>query len=215
MPDEQPPLSAHQEEVSRLARRLRSYAALVAAVAALLASVKALAKPTDNRPVKASFETLSEEIRKLADTQAKQHDDIVALQAYIQGYIKAQEEASATVRTPPLPATSASSTTVIVSVKPAKAPPAPKLSAKPKPWNPPTFDRVLAMAMANEPVVVDTPVPMPAITLAPEPQFPVAGAPTAAPIPTPAASSAPPAPASASAEPAGPPPPTAPSASAP
>lgn len=168
------------ESVAKLAQLVRSYAALVAALAALVTSIRACNKPTDTRPAQATFDTVSPEIERLAATQAKLYDDLVALQTYI---IRTHEEPVA----PAVVAHSVGSTSArSMSVAPFRRAPLapPKLSAKPSPWRAPPFTQVLAMyeaAPASVPELQPTPA-VAAVATADVPPVAAASAPADAPL---------------------------------
>ena len=61
----------------------------VKTIAAFIAVITAIAswfKPQDNTATKASYDTLSQEVKQIADQSVKNHDDLVATKAYLDGF---------------------------------------------------------------------------------------------------------------------------------
>lgn len=144
---------------------LKSWASFFTAVAALLAAAGAFIKTFDHSITENAYNTLSGQIEKLSDQQQKNHEDLVALQGYLDGLQHAPLIPSPTatamaqsvdagtltplVRPPrPLPSTSATAaipqdagpiTFAIVS-----PPPLPSVHPKPPPVKPPPWSQVAA-----------------------------------------------------------------------
>lgn len=68
---------------------LKNLPALIAAIAALVTSVAALRKPPDTTAAKASYEELSKLVSKLEDSSDQNHQDIIALRNFLEGYLRA------------------------------------------------------------------------------------------------------------------------------
>jgi hypothetical protein len=58
----------------------------IAAIVAVITSVASWFKPQDNTATKASYDTLSQEVKQIADQSVKNHDDLVATKAYLDGF---------------------------------------------------------------------------------------------------------------------------------
>jgi len=125
-----PETNSASPEANSFALRLKSLATVIAAVTALLVALSGFFKKPEEPAAKASYTELAEAVKNVSESTAKNHDDIVALQAYIDGYLKAQEEEVA--------ATIPSSTPV--STKVASRPRAPKPLPPSMSPRPPIFE---------------------------------------------------------------------------
>lgn len=137
--------------IGRAGGFMRSSAILIASVVALLTSAGAFFKPQDHSVTQASYEELSKSLQALTDQQQKNHDDLVALRAYMvmrandQYYVPNLPSAASTgggeppkpipvVRVaPPSPTTSAS----------APPPPPPPLHVVTELHQPPSFTTLM------------------------------------------------------------------------
>jgi hypothetical protein len=66
---------------------LKNMTALIIAVTALIAACSSFFKPRDDRATEASYETIGQSLKDLSDENERQHDDLVALRAYIDGVV--------------------------------------------------------------------------------------------------------------------------------
>jgi len=67
---------------------LKGWAAIIASLAALVTAIGALLKPPQEPAAKAAYETLSTVVKETSEQTAKNHDDIVGLRNYLEGYTK-------------------------------------------------------------------------------------------------------------------------------
>jgi hypothetical protein len=118
---------------------LRSWATLIASVAGLVTAIGAVFKPQDHTVTQESYEALSQEVHDLVDQQAAEHDDLVALRAYLEG-LGTQPCATASVN-PPMSLPSPSPM--------PKLEPPPVRSSRPK-FKAKSFDKVLADVEAKK-----------------------------------------------------------------
>jgi hypothetical protein len=134
-----PPESSRRDSRSSRSLRVKSLTALVASVAGLLVSASAFYKPRDDRATQHSYETLSQEMKTMSEENVRQHDDLVSLHAYLEGFVhayestyKPKEDAGASP--------SATPTTTVMAKLAAPGPPV--LAPRPRPLSPPTFAKV-------------------------------------------------------------------------
>jgi hypothetical protein len=109
---------------SRRASDLKHLAALVAALAALVTAIGALIHRPPEEDAKTAYDTLSKAVEKVSDDTTKNHDDIVGLHNFLEGYMRAKEVSNAT---------DAGSTAVTVIVPPTPPPPVAP-ATKPAVW---------------------------------------------------------------------------------
>lgn len=77
--------------IARQKSFLTSLAGLITAIAALIAAYGALTKtppPTDLEPSKKVYKELAEDIKKLNEGVQRNHEDMIALRSWIDGYTK-------------------------------------------------------------------------------------------------------------------------------
>lgn len=95
-------------EARSTALKLKSLANVIATVAALVVGIGGFFKPQDQSVTKAAYQELSTAVKKLSEDNAKNHDDIVALRAYLEFTAKqAVPTGFEPFPEPPTPATSA------------------------------------------------------------------------------------------------------------
>ncbi len=134
---------------------LKGWAAIIASIAALVTAVGAILKPTDTSATKATYETLSKAVKDNSEAAARNHDDLVALRAYMEGMRQSQIVPPPTTGTGVAPPPMVDATGLKTMKKPpllgAYPPPPPVLSAPPPPptihkrpdvWAPPEFGEV-------------------------------------------------------------------------
>jgi outer membrane murein-binding lipoprotein Lpp len=131
--------------------RLKSLTALVIAITALVAACSSFFKPRDDRATQESYDTLAQEIKALNAENQRQHDDLVAMRAYIDGVVHGDVPATRTADAgadAASAATSADAGAPMSAVAPhltasahTLAPP-PVLAPRPKSAQPPTFAKV-------------------------------------------------------------------------
>jgi hypothetical protein len=146
----------------------RAAAALITSIAGLIVAIGAIAKPRDDSATRESYETLSKAVKDLGAESERQHDDLVSLRAYLDGFLRG----AGSPVTRPMPAPSASGVSAspgAAAIRPAPvtlvgaldggaepassvaiaivpSPPPPPLAARPRPVEPPSFDEVRAKA---------------------------------------------------------------------
>jgi len=76
------------ENRNRIIAKLNAYRNLILAVAALITAIGSWFRPTDTTATKMSFEWTSDKLEKLSTNDVKNHEDVVALKAYMEGYIE-------------------------------------------------------------------------------------------------------------------------------
>ena len=121
--------------------RTKSLATLIAAITAMVIACGSLVKPQDHSVAKKSYEELTKAVEDLDKAEDKNHDDIVALRAFLEGYLKAQEDAP-TFPPPPVDA----GTRTIPTVRVKSTPPLPSASPKPNIRQVPEFSTVVKSA---------------------------------------------------------------------
>lgn len=126
-------------EARSFVAKTKGVALVITAIAGLATAVGAHLKPRDDTATKATYDTLSSELKTLSEENGKLHDDLVSLKAYVDGYMRAST-LPVTVVTPKAGSTAAP---VVVTPPPAPpSPPAPDLSPRPKQADPPPFANV-------------------------------------------------------------------------
>lgn len=137
-------------EHARLMARLKAIGQIVASVTALVVAVSALFKPRDDRATQEGYETLAAMVRQVSDDARRNHDDLVALKAYVDG--RASHEVTVTAADAGagdsgVVLTSAATPVVLVPlVRPHAAAPTPSLAPAPKAVEPPPFSKVKKQA---------------------------------------------------------------------
>jgi len=135
---------------------IRSWAIMVASIAALLTSVGAIFKPQDHSVTQQGYEEITKSLQAVTTQQQQTHDDLIALRTYVadrNGEVFALPSqaaggggaaSSAPLILKPLirPAPSASSIGPMPLI-PASTQPPPELHPFIKGTPPPTFDKVL------------------------------------------------------------------------
>ena len=66
--------------------KIKSAAGMVAAVVALITSLWNAFKPQDNTVNKVTYETLSKEMKQVSEQTLKNHDDMLAIKGYLDGF---------------------------------------------------------------------------------------------------------------------------------
>lgn len=133
---------------------LKNMTALIIAITALVAACSSFFKPRDDRATETSYETVNKSLKDLSDENQRQHDDLVALRAYIDGVVHGsvpstrEADAGSLDAGPGLDAGSYASTVLGPVATPhasatahALASP-PVLAPRPKPVSPPSFAKV-------------------------------------------------------------------------
>lgn len=70
---------------------VKEWVTLVTALTALVAAIGAAFKPQDQTSTKMSYETLAKAVQEASAATARNHDDLVALRSYLEGYMEAQQ----------------------------------------------------------------------------------------------------------------------------
>jgi hypothetical protein len=78
------PPSPHGHD--KLSEFLKQLPALIAALTALVTAIAAFRKPPDTTASRAGYEELSKAIEEVSRSNVKNHEDIVALHAYLKAY---------------------------------------------------------------------------------------------------------------------------------
>ena len=89
--------SSSERPVSRtkhFIERANAMKGVILAVSALAASAASFFKPPDVSAAKNSFEHTSKQIETISAVSIQNHDDIVALRAFLEGYVRAQKSGS-------------------------------------------------------------------------------------------------------------------------
>lgn len=81
------PLLQDQEKRKHRIEMLKSWANVIATVAALITALAAATKPPDPAP-KASYEELKKAVEQNSQDNLRNHEDIAAMRAYIEGYMR-------------------------------------------------------------------------------------------------------------------------------
>lgn len=161
MPESDLPHSSKNNEKPSI---LKGWAAIIASVAALVTAIGAFLKPPQEPAAKAAYETLSSAVKSNSEEIAKNHDDILALRNYMEGFAKGVRVSPATsssitiypspdgstihisAKTNPSTKPSATpSTSTIASEFPApRMPPLspPSIGPRPLVWSPPDFNKM-------------------------------------------------------------------------
>jgi hypothetical protein len=137
---------------------LKNMTALIIAITALVAACSSFFKPRDDRATETSYEAISKSLKDLSDENERQHDDLVALRAYIDGVVHGSVPSSSsgyamgtgTVSDAGagLDAGSAVSTATRPPVTPRALAEPPVLAPRPTPVSPPSFAKVKKAADA-------------------------------------------------------------------
>ena len=131
--------SSPPEPFGSVSLKLRSWVNIVATLMALGAGTAAFAKPTDTSVTQASYEELKKAIEANARDNKQNHEDILALRNFLDGYLKGTPPPVGTMTSsssaPSTPATG-------VPTVPKAIPHLPSIHSAPAPLNLPTFDKV-------------------------------------------------------------------------
>lgn len=71
----------------RSSDRIKSIATATAAVAALITALAAIFRPEDTTAARTSYDELSGRMKEISEANARNHDDLVALHAFLEGYL--------------------------------------------------------------------------------------------------------------------------------
>lgn len=71
--------------------QLKTYKEIIVGVGALVAAVAGWFRPADVTATKNSFDWTASELERITNVTNQNHDDIVALHHYLEGYLKAQQ----------------------------------------------------------------------------------------------------------------------------
>ncbi len=127
------------------AQRLRSWANIIATTAALLTGIAAILKPQDQTAGRETYNELKTAIEQNSKDDRQNHDDIVSLRNYLDGYFNANGKTVILPAGPPPP-------------PPVPSPsPAPTIVSKPKRWGP--ADAGAPAAPAPAPAAAAPPLP--------------------------------------------------------
>lgn len=96
---------------------IKSWANAIATVAALVAGTAAVTKPEDPAP-KVSYDELRKAVEKNSEDNLRNHEDVAAMRAFLDGYTRAQQA-------PPVPSASAPRAPASRGSVRAMTPPAP------------------------------------------------------------------------------------------
>jgi len=134
------PPSSSSGRRGKIVISLKSWTNIVATGAALIAGVAAYAKPADKSAAKASYEELKKAVEENAQNDKQNHEDIVALRNFLEGYFKGTGA--------PTAAWTAGSADAGLYPSAAPHPSAfhpqlPVLHSGPRPQNLPDFDKVM------------------------------------------------------------------------
>ena len=66
--------------------KVPSFVRTAAAFIAVATAIGSWLKPQDNTATKASYDTLSQEVKTLSDQTVKNHDDMIAIKSYLDGF---------------------------------------------------------------------------------------------------------------------------------
>lgn len=129
--------------------RMKASATLLTAVTGLVIAVGAAVKPRDDSATRESYDTLAKSVQDIGRENETQHDDLVALKAYLDGFLRASSVNSGqwSVRadagaTPSAPSSAPSSPNAAAASAAPPLPASPKLADKPKPVTPPPFREI-------------------------------------------------------------------------
>jgi hypothetical protein len=146
-------------EAKGFVARMKSLATLATALAALIAAGGALLKPADKAAAKASYDTLSLAVKDISEENAKNHDELVKLHAYLDVLYHVQpitpvaipsasaSTAPAATVAPVAPRPSAS--VAVLAMRPPSPPP--EVGPRPPVLDLPTFDQVDQRQRASKP----------------------------------------------------------------
>jgi hypothetical protein len=158
---------SEEEDTTHVAKTsyLKGWAAIIAAFAALVTAISAFLRPPQEPAARAAYETLAVAVKENSQQNAKNHDDIEGLRAFLEGYIRGNGRTpelssmdAGTVPTPPVPtvtvhplASSSASTVRPASSRPVASalsmggmgrPAPPTIGPRPPVWEPPSFNQV-------------------------------------------------------------------------
>jgi hypothetical protein len=122
--------------------RLKAWTNFIATAAALLVAAAAILKPQDHSTARASYDELKKAVDENSQNDRRNHEDLVALRNYMDGYLKGAGAATSLPSSMPVPSTSGSAR-AIPPAPVATMPPLPVLHPEPKPHNLPDFDAVM------------------------------------------------------------------------
>ena len=77
--------------------RLKSIVALVIAITSAITALSALTKPRDDRATQQSYEAVTAAIKELNEENQRQHDDLLSLRVYLDGYVRGNVQSAAFV----------------------------------------------------------------------------------------------------------------------
>lgn len=152
-PSQRPSQSPRQHKIELL----KQWANIIATTAALLTGVAAVMKPND--PVnKASYEELKSALEQSQKNELQNHEDIMALRNYLEGYFKGSgvpvvlptvsplpsAAPSASAAAVPRPPATVAATATVAVVTTAPPPPLPSLHSKPPAQHLPSYDDLKA-----------------------------------------------------------------------
>jgi len=129
---------------------LKGWATVIASVAALVTAISALLKTPAEPAAEASYKTLAAAVKENSEQSAKNHDDLLNLRNYMEGYIRADRPAASAEPPAPVASTSAPAATGLRlgsgslghGAGAAKPAPPPTLGPRPPVWEPPDFSQV-------------------------------------------------------------------------
>lgn len=127
----------------------RYYVALLVALTTMLTSATAFLRPNETSARK-SYDLLSKALEAEAKSNAQNHDDIVALRGYLEGYVKSRElphSLAVESATPPpdRPHAAVPPPQTVVKVTPVEKPPPPPplgTTSPPPRFHPPAYEQV-------------------------------------------------------------------------
>lgn len=137
--------------------RLKSIGTIATAIAAIVTAIfAAFVKQPEEPQARASYDVLAKKVEELQAGQKQQHDDAVAMRAYLEGYLKALRQGQKKLsELPPAPAptpirtsgrnpasTSPPTVTATAAVQVPPPPSLPEPKAKPPLEAPPDFGQL-------------------------------------------------------------------------
>jgi hypothetical protein len=126
--------------------RVKASVTLLTAITGLVVATGAILKPRDDTATRESYDTLAKAVQEIGKENETQHDDLVALKAYVDGFVRgagaSKIEPTPASSGPAASTGSAPTPPALVSIAVVRTPPSPTLADKPKPVNPPTFREV-------------------------------------------------------------------------
>jgi hypothetical protein len=146
------------KKLESLTTTIKGWGALVAAVGALVAGITSLYKPVpvDTTVSKAAYDALAKDVKELSEQNARTHDDIVILRAYLDGALHTLGYAQEPVPRPISPMSLASA--AASSLTPGR----PQAAATSPAWRPPTAKGLPPMQpkVPDPPVISERPRPV-------------------------------------------------------